>query len=379
MDLTLLEEGWAWLGRVEFLGIGADQMAVALAVIFVSLLFRRLTARVLMRRVHAMMTRAHPSTAEKLAALETPFAFIPLGVGLILATQFLKPGAIPEVLTAIDRFDRSIVVFAIFWALFAAIKPIIAGIGRISPLLTATSIEWLGTVARIVVVLVGGAIILEVWGIRVGPVLAGLGLVGAAVALGAQELFKNLIAGFFVVGEQRFGVGDWVLVDGIGEGVIESIGLRSTVIRRFDQAPLYVPNSKLADGVVTNFSKMPNRRIQWTITLTYGTTVEQQAKIRDEIEAWLRANEGIVQPPAAPLMVAIDSFQDGAIAVLVNGFSKGPDYAAFMRRKEDLAYAVQEIVERNGAAFASPRQSIHIETGRPSGDDRMPQNEKENP
>jgi MscS family membrane protein len=375
--LTAIEEWWLDIGDVAFLGIGLDQFIVAAAVVLLSLLFRRLTVRVLMRRLHGAMARVHPTTAEKFSALEKPFAFIPLGLGLILATQFLKPGAIPEVLTAIDRLDRTIVVFAIFWGLFAAVKPVIAGIGRLSPLFNTTSIEWLGTVARIVVVLIAGATILEVWGIRVGPILAGLGLVGAAVALGAQELFKNLIAGLFVVGEQRFGVGDWVLVDGIGEGVIESIGIRSTVIRRFDQAPLYVPNSKLADGVVTNFAKMPNRRIHWILGLTYSTTIEQQTKIRDEIEAWLKANEGIVQPPAAPLMVAIDSFQDSAIAILVNCFSKGSDYAAFMRRKEELAYAVQQIVERNGSSFAYPSQSVYIETGPPPGNGKPPTEKKD--
>lgn len=363
MDFSGIEDRWIRVGDVEFLGIGLDQFIVAAGVVLLSLLFRRLTVRVLMRRLHGVMARVHPATAEKFSALEKPFAFIPLGLGLILATQFLKPGAVPEILTAIDRLDRTIVVFAIFWGLFAAVKPMIAGIGRISPLFNDTSVAWFGTVARVVVVLIAGATILEVWGIRVGPILAGLGLVGAAVALGAQELFKNLIAGLFVVGEQRFGVGNWVLVEGIGEGIIESIGIRSTVIRRFDSAPLYVPNSRLADGIVTNFSKMPNRRIQWTIGLTYSTTIDQQAKIRAEIEAWLKAQDGIVQPPAAPMMVAIDSFQDSAIAVMVQCFSKGTDYGEFMRRKEELAFAVQQIVERNGSAFAYPSQSIYIETG----------------
>ena len=367
MNFDRIEDAWVWLGETAVLGIGLDQIAAAALVILVSLTLRRFTARFLLARLRAMLARIHPHTAEKLAALEKPFAFIPLGLGIILATRFLQPGAPPEVIAAIGRIDRSIVVFVVFWALFAAIKPLMAALGRVSPLFNATSVEWLGTVARSLVVLVAGATVLEVWGIRVGPVLAGLGLVGAAVALGAQELFKNLIAGLFVVGEQRFGVGDWVLVDGIGEGTIESIGLRSTVIRRFDQAPLYVPNSKLADGVVTNFSKMPNRRIHWTIGLTYSTTIEQQAKIRNEIEAWLKSHEGIVQPPAAPMMVAIDSFQDSAIAILVNCFSKGADYTSFMRRKEELAYAVQEIVERNGSSFAYPSQSIYIETGPPPG------------
>ena len=80
----------------------------------------------------------------------------------------------------------------------------------------------------------GTVAILELWGIRVGPVIAGLGLFGVAVALGAQDLFKNLISGIMILMEKRFTVGDVILVSGEVEGVVEQIGFRSTLVRRFD-------------------------------------------------------------------------------------------------------------------------------------------------
>ena len=78
----------------------------------------------------------------------------------------------------------------------------------------------------------GAAAVLELWGIKIGPIIAGLGLFGVAVALGAQDLFKNLISGILVLVEKRFKVGDWIYVEGVIEGIVESIGFRSTVVRR---------------------------------------------------------------------------------------------------------------------------------------------------
>src|SRR5690606_24926556 len=104
------------------------------------------------------------------------------------------------------------------------------------------------------------ATILEIWGIKVAPILAGFGLLGVAVALGAQDLFKNLIAGLLILSEKRFSIGDWVRVKDLVEGTVESIGFRSTVIRRFDLSPVYVPNTMLSDNAVINFSNMIFRR-----------------------------------------------------------------------------------------------------------------------
>ena len=74
---------------------------------------------------------------------------------------------------------------------------------------------------RIAIILVGAATILQIWGIQVGPIIAGAGLFGVAVALGAQDLFKNLIAGLLIIGEKRFRKGHSIRVEGVVEGTVE--------------------------------------------------------------------------------------------------------------------------------------------------------------
>ena len=135
------------------------------------------------------------------------------------------------------------------------------------------------------------AAVLELWGIKIGPIIAGLGLFGVAVALGAQDLFKNLISGILVLVEKRFKIGDWVLVEGIIEGIVEKIGFRSTVIRKFDKSIAIIPNFHFAENAVINISHTTNWIISWVINLQYDTTVEQLKTIRNEIEDYIKKNE----------------------------------------------------------------------------------------
>lgn len=215
-------------------------------------------------------------------------------------------------------------------------------------------------------VLVAGATILQTWGVQVAPIIAGLGLFGVAVALGAQDLFKNLIGGVSILVERRFGMGDWILVDGVVEGTVEKIGFRSTLVRRFDKAPVYVPNQKLADNAVTNFSAMTYRRISWKIGLEYRTTVDQLRRIRDGIEDYIANNDAFVKPPLAARFVRVDSFADSSIDIMIYCFTHTIVWGEWLVAKEELATNVKRIVEDAGAGFAFPSRSIYVETMPPA-------------
>ena len=78
-------------------------------------------------------------------------------------------------------------------------------------------------------------------------------LFGVAVALGAQDLFKNLLGGVSILIERFFALGDWIEVEGVVEGNIEQIGFRSTRVRRFDWR-LVVPNNMFSDHALVNYS-----------------------------------------------------------------------------------------------------------------------------
>ena len=226
-------------------------------------------------------------------------------------------------------------------------------------LLTRELIGWIIKSLKILIFILGLAAVLELWGIKIGPIIAGLGLFGVAVALGAQDLFKNLISGILVLVEKRFKIGDWILVDGIIEGIVEKIGFRSTTIRKFDKSLAIIPNFQFAENAVVNVSETSNWLISWIITLQYDTTVEQLKKIRDEIENYINTSEDY--NTSVGVAVRVDKFSDSSIDMYVRCFTKSGSWSNWLDVKERLAIGIKEIVEKNGAAFAFPSQSIYVE------------------
>lgn len=355
-----------WLVIVEvwetgLLGVDLGRIVVALLILFGFLLVRRLFAKILTGWVAALAKRTRFRLDDEIVeVLQDPIAFIPVVLGIFFATEYLSfSGALENVA---DRVLRSLVVYVIFWGLVRLVRPLSLLLVKLEEVFSSAMVDWLVKGIRVAFILIGAATILEIWGIQVVPILAGLGLFGVAVALGAQDLFKNLISGILIIAERRFHPGDWIRVDGVVEGTVETIGFRSTLVRRFDKAPVHVPNSKLSDNSVTNFSAMTHRRIYWTIQVEYRTTVEQLRKIRDGIEQYILGSEDFAKPPEVATFVRIDSFNDSSIDIMVYCFTKTTVWGNWLAIKENLAYRIKEIVEGAGAGFAFPSQSIYVET-----------------
>jgi MscS family membrane protein len=366
--LQSLRDFWSivvdvWQQGVFGLDLGSILTALLVFVLFWSL--RRVLARFVLRRLHAWSQRTNWRFDDHIVkALDAPMRFVPVVLGTFFAFQILDLSG--DVADVGYRVIRSLVVVVMFWGLRNLVDPLSAMLAKLEGVFTSVMIEWLIKAVSAGVLLVGAATVLQIWGIQIGPVLAGLGLLGVAVALGAQDLFKNLIAGLLIIIEKRFSHGDWILVDGVVEGTVESFGFRSTVVRRFDKAPVHVPNSRLSDNAVTNFSAMTYRRIYWRIGVVYGTTIEQLRQIRDEIERYVLESDEFVSPEEAPTFVRVDSFGDSSIDIMLYCFTRTTNWGEWLAAKERLAYEVKQIVEGAGSSFAFPSRSLYIET--PAGE-----------
>ena len=293
-------------------------------------------------------------------ALEGPIRLFPVIIGLFFAISYMELS--DSYYHVANLFIRSLIVFVLFWGLYQVILPLTLVFRALESILTREMIAWLIKFLHIAVIFIGGATILEIWSIKVGPILAGFGLFGVAFALGAQDLSKNLIAGILVIAEKRMHVGDWIFVEDVVEGIVEHIGFRSTLVRRFDKAPVYIPNSKLADNAVVNFSGMTYRRIKWVIGLEYNTSTEQLRIIRDNIKAYLDSNSNFVSPEEASTFIRIDSFNDSSIDLLLYCFTRTTDWGGWLEIKEELAFSVKKIVEESGSGFAFPSRSIYLDS-----------------
>ena len=340
------------------LGIDIFEILIGLGIFLIFLIFRGLISKIIIKKLELISKRTTNKLDDTFVkSMVGPARFLPIVLGFFIASYYMSFSE--ETRNFVDNINRTLITILIFWIIHQIIEPIsyiLSGLGKI---LTRELIGWIIKSLKILIFILGTAAVLELWGIKIGPIIAGLGLFGVAVALGAQDLFKNLISGILVLVEKRFKMGDWILVEGIIEGIVEKIGFRSTVIRKFDKSIAIIPNFQFAENAVINISQTTNWIISWTINLQYDSTIDQLKTIRNEIEDYIKSNEDY--KPELGYAVRVDSFAESSIDMYIRCFTKTDDWDEWLAVKERLAIQIKQIVEKNGASFAFPSQSIYVE------------------
>jgi len=340
------------------LGIDIFEILIGLGIFLIFLIFRGLISKLIIKKLEIISKRTTNKLDDTFVkAMVGPARFLPIVLGFFIASYYMSFSE--DTRSFVDNLNRTLITILLFWIIHQIIEPIsyiLSGLGKI---LTRELIGWIIKSLKILIFILGAAAVLELWGIKIGPIIAGLGLFGVAVALGAQDLFKNLISGILVLVEKRFKMGDWILVEGIIEGIVEKIGFRSTTIRKFDKSLAIIPNFQFAENAVINISQTTNWIISWIINLQYDTTVDQLKKIRDDIEDYIKNYEDF--NTELGYAVRIDKFAESSIDMYVRCFTKTNEWEKWLSVKERLAIQIKQIVEKNGAAFAFPSQSIYVE------------------
>ena len=296
---------------------------------------------------------------EVIKALKKPLTLIPLGIGLYASVLSLPLSS--TYANYADLLIKSYFYFAIFWSVASTADPLKDFIGDRYNFLSPTLRAWIFRAFKFVAYLIGIVSVLELWGVDAASIIAGLGLFSVALALGAQNFFKNLIGGLLIIGEKRFKQGDWINIEGVAEGEVEKIDFRSTLIRRFDKAPVYVPNSVLSDSEIINFSAMPFRRIRFHVGLLYSTSPDTIMKIRKDIEYYIEKNKNLVNSDEIRSTIRVTNFNDSSIDMLINCFTKSTKWQDFCIAREELILEIMKIVQKNGSDFAFPTRTIHLE------------------
>ena len=340
------------------LGIDFFQILVGLGIILLFLIFRGIISRLIIKKLEIISKRTTNKLDDTFVkSMMGPARFLPIVLGVFFASYYMSFS--DDMRDFVDNLNRTLITILIFWIIHQIIEPISYILSGLDKILTRELIGWIIKSLKILIFILGAAAVLELWGIKIGPIIAGLGLFGVAVALGAQDLFKNLISGILVLVEKRFRMGDWIRVDGIIEGVVEKIGFRSTVIRKFDKSLAIIPNFQFAENAVINVSQTTNWLISWIITLQYDTTVDQLKTIRNQIEEHINKSEDFDQ--SIGVAVRVDKFADSSLDMYVRCFSKTNSWNEWLKVKENLALSIKQIVETNKASFAFPSQSIYVE------------------
>ena len=342
-----------------FLGIPLANIAAAFLVLFFFLLLRKFFTYIVMGMLQRLAKYSTTYYDDRIiSVLKGPvgFAFILMGVHLFFLLIFQETQTIKNIL-------NTLLVFDIFWGILSitdALRELFhKATAKFNPDLAKEMGDFILKMVKILIGGVGLAAMLQVWGINVTALIASLGLGGLAFALAAKDTASNLFGSFALLADKAIRIGEWIKV-GDAEGVVESIGMRTTKIRSFEKSLISVPNQMLANTPIENFSRRGIRRIKMTIGLTYDTSSEQLTTIMQEIKEMLLNHEGIADNES--LMVNFTSFGDSSLNIFIYTFTKTANWAKYLDIREDVHLQIMHIVEQNNASFAFPSQSIYVES-----------------
>jgi MscS family membrane protein len=140
-------------------------------------------------------------------------------------------------------------------------------------------------VFTIIIVAFAAYALLQVWNIDPTAWLASAGVIGIAVGFAAKDTLANLFAGFFIIADSPYVVGDYIVLDNGDRGAVTSVGIRSTRILTRDDVEIIIPNSEMANNKVINESggRWVKFRIRLKVGVAYGSDVDQVVQVLERV------------------------------------------------------------------------------------------------
>lgn len=348
------------LDKLQALDLSLILTRAGLVVLAMGLLwlFRRLLVRIILPRLGDLIDRSGTDIDDTLFdAVNTPMQLLFGALAITVAAQIIweTPPAFAE------HLSRTLLIVS----LFSFIYKLVGLITRTSSILTSVAglhvdeklLPFFRTALKIILVALAVVVVLQEWEFDVGGLIAGLGVSGLAVALAAEDTIANLFGFTTIVGDRPLAVGDYIVTPDVS-GSVEHVGFRSSRVRQLDRALVTIPNSKLANSVVTNWSRLTMRRCDMVIGLTYATSSTQLREFCRRVDILLRSREDVIQDSVTVFFLG---FGGSSLDVRMIANFLIPDWTAFQMEQQEVMLQIMDIVEYMGLDFAFPSQSLYIE------------------
>jgi len=219
---------------------------------------------------------------------------------------------------------------------------------------TATTMTAMGFLAKLllwsVVLLLG----LENLGFDITTLVAGLGVGGIAVALAVQNVLGDLFASLSIVLDKPFVIGDFIIVDTM-LGTVEHVGLKTTRVQSLSGEQLVFSNADLLRSRIRNYKKMQERRVVFSIGVTYQTPHDTLKRIGSMIRDII-ATEADARFDRAHFQ----SYADSSLNFEVVYYVLKPDYNLYMDIQERINLAIYRKFEEEGIEFAYPTRTVYL-------------------
>jgi small-conductance mechanosensitive channel len=218
----------------------------------------------------------------------------------------------------------------------------------------ANALHLIQLFARVVVWSIALLLILNNLGFDVTALVAGLGIGGIAIALAAQNILGDLFASLAIVLDQPFVVGDFVIV-GSQMGTIERIGIKTTRIRSLSGEELICSNADLLGSRINNYKRMTERRVVFTIGVTYQTPADKVEKLPGMLRTAVESQDQVRFDRAH-----LARYGDFALVYEIVYWVLTPDYNLYMDIQQRINFSIYRQLQDEGIEFAYPTQTIHM-------------------
>jgi len=218
----------------------------------------------------------------------------------------------------------------------------------------ATAIGALGFVSKLSLWALVALWALDNMGVDITGLIAGLGITGIAVALALQNILGDLFASLSIVLDKPFVIGDFIIVDNY-LGTVEHVGLKTTRVRSLYGEQLVFSNSDLLNSRIRNYKRMYERRVVFTIGVTYQTPAEKLEKIPRIIREAIEAQENARFDRAH-----FKEFGDFSLNYEIVYYVTQPDYIVYMDIQQAINLILVRKFEEEGIEFAYPTQTLFV-------------------
>ena len=225
--------------------------------------------------------------------------------------------------------------------------------GSIDSQLIRLGVRLVATILSITILVIGA----QQLGIPAYSVIAGLGVGGIAVALAAKDSLANLLGSLLIMFEKPFRVGHWIKV-GNTEGIVESIGFRSTRIRTFHNSLISIPSNQLVNTTVDNMAMRKRKAVRTVLHISYTTPA-------DKVEHFVVAIKQLIEKSPHTykewFRIRLDDFGEYGLHILVNFLLEVSDNVVEQAERQRILLEILKLAETMDIQFAIPPSSTYVD------------------
>lgn len=219
-----------------------------------------------------------------------------------------------------------------------------------------TTINFFSKVAKVLIYIIAGFILITELGYDLGGLATGLGISSVVIALAAQDIAKSFLAGISIISDKPFEIGDFITVGDLS-GTVEDITFRTTRIRNAENQVIVLPNSILTDNNIINSSRRDSRRFYLVLTLELDTPLEKVSELTENIKLALTTHPQIINET---VKVFFETISADGIDLSIDLKTSALEYVDYLKFKEEINYTLLDMVNQAKIGLAYPSQSIYL-------------------